>query len=122
MRRVQLISRHLPWTVVVENPNGVCIGDVLFRIRACLHKTIHKTEFEAVGQDYQAEILKAYQRNCSGLPGLPPRQREEGLKRVDWLGKRTVFAGIQKDDKLINARVRDHAARLETFVLDFAYA
>lgn len=117
MQRVQLVSRHLPWTIVVENPNGVSFGDVLFRIQESLHKTVSKQEFESVDGAAQAEVLKAYQRNCSGS-----RKREDGLKRVDWLGKRVLFAGIQKDDRYISKRVADPFSRAETFVLEFAYA
>ncbi|KAG8901294.1 hypothetical protein FRB99_005409 [Tulasnella sp. 403] len=120
MRRIQLISRHFAWTIVVENPNGVRLVDVLYRIHSSLRKTVAKNEFDVVPPISQSEILRAYQRNYS--TSQLGRTREDGLKRVDFLGKRTLFAGIQKDDSYINSRVRDHATRSETFVLEFATA
>lgn len=121
LRRVQLISRYFDWRIVVENPKGVTIGDVLYRIRDSLNKIASKEEFSSVPEDAQPEILKAYQRNCSATSnGAKLRELQEGLKRVDWLGKRTLFAGIQKDEAYISRRIRSHSERAETFVIEFS--
>ncbi|KIO15529.1 hypothetical protein M407DRAFT_13253, partial [Tulasnella calospora MUT 4182] len=115
-RRIQLISRYTGWRIVVENPKGVTIGDVLYRIRDSMNKIASKEEFNSVAEDAQADILKAYQRNCSATSnGAKLRDLQEGLKRVDWLGKRTLFAGIQKDEAYISRRIRSHSERAETF-------
>ncbi|KAG8909330.1 hypothetical protein FRC01_007007 [Tulasnella sp. 417] len=120
-RRIQLISRYTSWRIVVENPNGVTIGDVVYRIRDSMNKIASKEEFGAVPEDAQPEILKAYQRNCSATSnGAKLRDLQEGLKRVDWLGKRTLFAGIQKDETYISRRIRSHSDRAETFVVEFS--
>ncbi|KAG8984267.1 hypothetical protein FRB90_005432 [Tulasnella sp. 427] len=120
-RRLILISRHFDWRIVVENPNGVTIGDVLFRIRDSLNKIASKEEYGAVPEDVQAEILKAYQRNCNATSnGSKLRDLKEGLKRVDWLGKRTLLAGIQKDEGYISRRIRNHSERPETYVVEFS--
>lgn len=123
LRRVQLVSRILPWTIVVENPMGVTIGDILYRVHASLSKTVAKEEYESVKDgSAQARILQAYKRNCTPTPGLPSRTREEGLKRIDFLTERTFFSGIQKDMEFLNSRVRDPNMRAESFVLEFASA
>ncbi|KAG8923986.1 hypothetical protein FRC00_005644 [Tulasnella sp. 408] len=120
-RRIQLISRYTGWRIVVENPNGVTIGDILYRIRDSMNKIASKEEFNSVPEDAQAEILKAYQRNCSATSnGVKLRDLQEGLKRVDWLGKRTLFAGIQKDEAYISRRIRSHSERAETYVVEFS--
>lgn len=121
LRRVQLVSRYLPWTIVVENSAGVTIGDILYKVHTALNKTVAKEEYESVKDERsQAKILQAYKRNCTPTPGLPTRKREEGLKRIDWLSERTFFSGIQKDMTYLNARVADPNTRAETFVLEFA--
>lgn len=123
LRRVQLVSRILPWTIVVENPMGVTIGDILYRVHASLNKTVAKEEYEAVRDGgAQARILQAYKRNCTSTPGLPSRTREEGLKRIDFLTERTFFSGIQKDMEFLYSRVHDPDMRAESFVLEFASA
>ncbi|KAG8847830.1 hypothetical protein FRB96_001418 [Tulasnella sp. 330] len=123
LQRIQLVSRIHPWTVVVENPMGVTIGDILYRVHASLNKTVAKEEYEAIKDgEAQARVLRAYKRNCTPTPGLPPRTREEGLKRIDFLTERTFFSGIQKDMEFLNSRVRDPNMRAESFVLEFASA
>ncbi|KAG8987758.1 hypothetical protein FRB94_002363 [Tulasnella sp. JGI-2019a] len=123
LRRIQLVSRILPWTIVVENPNGVTIGDILYRVHASLNKTVAKEDYEAVGDKHaQTRVLQAYKRNCTPTPGLPARTREEGLKRIDFLLDRTYFSGIQKDMAYLNARVTDPNMRNESFCLEFASA
>ena len=118
LRRIQLLSPLLPWVITVENPNGVTVGDVLSRIQESLNRTAAKSEFDQVPQRDQATVLRAYQRNCT----LGNRKREDGLKRIDWLGRKTLFAGIRKDERdelLIASRVKDAYSRSETFVLEF---
>ncbi|KIO30995.1 hypothetical protein M407DRAFT_141039 [Tulasnella calospora MUT 4182] len=86
-----------------------------------MNKIASKEEFNSVAEDAQADILKAYQRNCSATSnGAKLRDLQEGLKRVDWLGKRTLFAGIQKDEAYISRRIRSHSERAETFVVEFS--
>ncbi|KAG8954940.1 hypothetical protein FRC04_010424 [Tulasnella sp. 424] len=120
-RRIQLISRYFDWHIVVENPKGVTLGDILSRIRDSLNKNASKEEYDAVPKDTQADIVKAYQRNCSATSnGVKLRKLQEGLKRVDWLGRLTLFAGMQKDEAYINGRIRSHSERAETYVVEFS--
>jgi len=122
MRRMHLVSRHLrsSWAITVDNAAGVRIGDILTLLHKSLHQNVFDSDYYGMPDDSsRVQVLLAYQRNCSGIPTLPRRGPEGGMKRIDWLKEATLFVGIQKDEDYTNTQVADRSLRPVTFVMEF---
>lgn len=66
--------------------------DVLKALHASLNKSIRAFEWDALDPDSQRQVYAAYKARCAaGGRG----RMEEGVKRIDWLQGRNVFAGVE---------------------------
>jgi hypothetical protein len=102
---LRIISPHVPWTVEVRNPDGVTCGDVCERLYAKFNELVARPEWETVPPEYKKEVTLAYKKNRSTEPGYPGGMMGAGIKRVDFLGERTMFGGAQIDDEFVKERV-----------------
>ncbi|KAG9015442.1 hypothetical protein FRB94_000046 [Tulasnella sp. JGI-2019a] len=120
--KMWLICHDIPWRIAVTNHKGVTIRDILEAIHKELHVPITEGEWWIAQEEERERTLAAYQDSCSeGVQEDVRRKHSEGVKRVDWLGKRTMFMSILRlpmDEAFIKARVPDKKAQAETWVLD----
>lgn len=66
--------------------------DVLQALHASLNKSIRAFEWDALDIDSQKKVYAAYKARCAaGGRG----RLEDGVKRIDWLQGRNVFAGVE---------------------------
>ncbi|KAJ7050672.1 hypothetical protein C8F01DRAFT_1177763 [Mycena amicta] len=90
----------------------IALGDVLVAIHRDLHARITPDDWAALSADDQAAINQAFTRRCrteaaastDGVPAAHWREREiaernEGVKRVDFLVGKTVFKGLVRDEE-----------------------
>ncbi|THH06420.1 hypothetical protein EW146_g9613 [Bondarzewia mesenterica] len=86
--KLVLMVQGLSWSFEVSNPYGLSVSDVLSAI-------YHNLHYPTNGQDYeqnrhaQSSAGRAFQRRATAAPN-------DGLRRVDFLGSRTRFAGLSK--------------------------
>ena len=124
MTRLRLISRLLPWTIVVENPYGVTFQHVLEAIHQSLQKSLTEGEFFMAPEPTQARMLACLRENCSGTMGaMTKRSMAEGVKRVDYLFEKVAFIGMSRpslDDEFLKMKVLNKKERSEAWVIHFA--
>lgn len=92
-----IVSRTFPWIVTVrahDEKLGVTCGDVVDRIDDFLHKNVKKDDTEVDHPQHKAEMSTAYYHNRSTAFGVPGGRLGDGLRRLDWLCKDTMFGGL----------------------------
>lgn len=92
--------RH--WNIIVKNSRGVTCGDVFDAIHDALNTPLTAAERELyVDERKRARIEEAFAQRCHDAPGLDEYVRKEGLKRVDLLQGKRMFAGLSlsRDDR-----------------------
>jgi len=126
LQKIRLICRDLPWRVSVINPKGVTVHDIVKAVHSELHQPLTEGEWWIAQEDERERTLEAYKANCADEENREfKRKPEEGVKRVDWLGKKTMLIAVTRtpmDDSFIKARVVDPKAQEETWVLGMGEA
>ncbi|KAG8963261.1 hypothetical protein FRC03_003207 [Tulasnella sp. 419] len=118
--KMRIVCKNLPWPIVVKNPTGVTIRDVLEALHTELQKPFTEGEWWIAQDEDRKRVSDAWERGCAANSGLK-RKKEDGLKRVDWLGDHTLFAGLSRtsrgDEELIKKRCQDPKVQAECWVL-----
>lgn len=70
--------------------------DVLYAVHTTLMVPVTQEEWEALGQGSRAQlkVARAYERRCTRMYG----GWEGGVRRIDWLGRKTIMAGVEVDN------------------------
>lgn len=101
LAEIKIISRTFPWiiTVYAADPNsGVTCGEIIDRLDDFLHKNLRKEDAELDSGNHRVERDQAYYHNRSTAIGVPGGRLGEGLRRLDWLCKDTMFGGLHADN------------------------
>lgn len=90
---------HLPWTITIlpTNTKYVTVRDVLDGIYRSLRHAVHEAEYHCLpSAEARYSVNNAYIRRCKRLDDPQAREFEKGkgVKRVDFLGERTLFTGL----------------------------
>lgn len=126
--KLRVISKAFPWEIEVESQDEtlpVTVGDLITTVHETMQKLISSSEWWIVTDSVREKVSAAYVKNCDrSSAGNPrryevekPREKTEGLRRVDWLLDNVVMNGLERDDAFINTRVRDKDTRLITWCL-----
>jgi len=126
--QIKVISKAFPWEVDVESAADdlpVTVGDLINAVHECLQKHISGSEWWIVTDQQREKVSAQYVKNCDrSSAGNPrrfevekPREKSEGLRRVDWLLDNIVMMGLEKDETYIAQRFRDRETRASTWVL-----
>lgn len=95
--KIRLMSKDIPWSISVRNDKGITVRDILVAIFTELQQSILESEYWLATDADRNRMVKAYE--ASMVPkigsGITPRSKDEGVKRVDFLGTKTEFAGIK---------------------------
>ncbi|KAJ6580397.1 hypothetical protein DFH09DRAFT_979157 [Mycena vulgaris] len=86
-------------------PPPISLGDVLVALHRALHQRITPADWAALSPADEAAVTKAFSHRCRGeavRSGVPPAhlrdrevaERNQGVKRVDFLLGKTVFKGL----------------------------
>ena len=87
----------LPWKITVRpqiaQSKVVTNNDIFYAIHSALHVSVSSSEWERLGHGskMQEKVSDAFRRRCK----LLDTEVENGIKRVDLLGGKTMFAGIE---------------------------
>ncbi|KDR81937.1 hypothetical protein GALMADRAFT_207304 [Galerina marginata CBS 339.88] len=99
-----LISNSFPWMIEVhaqEKERGVTCGEVIESIGRNMNKLSNNSDFASLPREEQRTLKDAYKHNRSRSPGVPGGQLGEGLKRLDFLRRNTMFAGIEANERTV---------------------
>ncbi|KAF9063684.1 hypothetical protein BDP27DRAFT_227767 [Rhodocollybia butyracea] len=97
---MRILPNILPFTIEVhaEKPDiGVTCGDVAEAIHNSMRKHCGQSDFDCVPANRKRMVSEAYRHNRSRAYGVPGGTLGEGLRRMDFLGKETMFGGIRED-------------------------
>jgi hypothetical protein len=92
---------------------GVTCGDVIDGVDDFLHGMVKKEEFEGAGRQRKKDMTSAYHINRSTAHGVPGGRLGEGIRRLDWLVKDTIYGGINRNDGFVRAEYGGLPATLE---------
>lgn len=101
---LRLLSRTIPWLIDIPASNpaiGVTCGDVIERLSEYLQGRISKNDYSKASRETQEALKMTYHHNRSRDEGVPGGRLGEGLKRLDWLGQKTMWGGLEKNDALV---------------------
>jgi hypothetical protein len=95
-----IVSHDFPWTVAISTNDArpLTVIDVLEALYDSLYKEVRRSEW-ALAVDMQRYLmLKANKvRRRATVP--------MGIRRVDWLGPRCMFRGLERDEELARKRL-----------------
>jgi hypothetical protein len=94
---------------------GVTCGDVIDGINDFLHVRMTKKEFDGVDIQRRKDITTAYHINRSAEYGVPGDLLGEGIRRLDWLYKKTVYGGLKLNSNFVQAHYSGLPATIELF-------
>lgn len=100
---LRIVSVGLPWVIEVRagpGNGGVTCGEVIERIGHELSKFSSSKDFGSLPPRERADVTTAYKRNRSRSHGVPGGALKEGMRRLDFLGSNTFFAGLAEDDRV----------------------
>lgn len=100
---LRIVSAGLPWVFEVHagsGNKGVTCGEVIERLGHELSKFTSKMDFGSLPPRERAEVTTSYKHNRSRSHGVPGGALKEGMRRLDFLGTNTFFAGLAEDDRM----------------------
>lgn len=107
-------SLSFAWPVTITNPTGILVEDVLQGIWANFHELVARDEYNNWDAVTRASADAACWRRSMPVDGArgvgrrddgasgtnATRQRaEDGIRRIDWLGERVMFRGLERDEE-----------------------
>lgn len=95
VRHLRLVSREFPWVIEIADEWVTC-GTVWMRVYTALQEYLTEIEWALASEERRRKIEKAvkHREAESGNRDLRPR-------RIDWLGEKTMFAGLEKDEQFV---------------------
>ncbi|KAH7925652.1 hypothetical protein BV22DRAFT_1160389 [Leucogyrophana mollusca] len=143
-RRIRLISRAFPWAFDLAYAHrGITCLDVLAALHSALQAPLADAEWGAADEERRAGLRRARERRVGMVVGVgvgtdvgvdvdvgkrlgmgarvgTGTGESRGLLRVDWLGRRTVFAGLVRDEEFARRRLYPGSeCPPETWVVEF---
>ncbi|KAL4265794.1 DUF6699 domain-containing protein [Pleurotus pulmonarius] len=112
-----IVLEDFPWMITVDASRadvGVTCTDVINGIAECMYCLANEQDYKYVGDTSGGSIEENYRRNRSRLQGIPGLQ--QGIRRLDWLGLRSAYGGMELNDALVKTTLGDDAAPF-SFVL-----
>ncbi|KAG8977980.1 hypothetical protein FRB90_008626 [Tulasnella sp. 427] len=117
--KMRLICHDLPWKISVSNSKGITLQNVLNALYEELQQPLTEGEWWIAADEERNRCMDAYKENCAEDADFK-RDLKDGVKRVDWLAKKTMLMSITRtpyDESFIKSRIPDPKAQVETWVL-----
>ena len=105
MQVLQIAHERLPWTITVScaTPGGsLSVRDVLQGLYESLRKSVTHDEYESLPAQQRDEARQAFKERCYRDNATFNKEWESGLRRVDVLGRSTLFAGFAPSSRGAN--------------------
>ncbi|KAJ7839322.1 hypothetical protein B0H13DRAFT_1650242, partial [Mycena leptocephala] len=72
------------------------VGDVLVSLHRAMHQRISSADWETLSAVEAVAVTKAFNKRCRTEADWEIIERNNGVKRVDFLMDRTIFKGLVK--------------------------
>ncbi|KAF7797612.1 hypothetical protein EIP86_008812 [Pleurotus ostreatoroseus] len=95
VKELRLVCKEFPWPMEIEEEWVIC-GAVWSRLYDTLQEYLTDSEWALASESRRKKIDRAVRL----------REAETGnsnlkARRIDWLGEKTVFAGLERDDNFV---------------------
>ena len=107
VKSLRLLSDSMPWIIDIKAGStklGVTCGDVVDQLGDYLQQRLSKETYASASPEQQRNLKVFYHHNRSRAHGVPGGRLGEGLRRLDWFGPLTEFAGVRRADTLVVQR------------------
>ena len=74
----------------------ITVGDVLYMIHTSLRRQITHDDWYRLSNFKHDAVTQAYYRRCRSVPSMQTLETRQGVKRVDYLKEKYMFAGLIK--------------------------
>jgi hypothetical protein len=100
--QMRLISKAFPWSVDIKTTPYITCEKVWEALHLALHEEVEDSEWGLIvtDEDSRRRVLKAARKRWDGSKESGPHV----LKRIDFLGERTVFVGLEKNEEFEKER------------------
>lgn len=94
---------HLDYHAAISNTRSssvlqpITLADILYAIHRTIQTQVTHREWAELDEDDQIAVEEAYKRRCKLALGHEARLVSEGVKRVDYLHKKVMFAGLVRE-------------------------
>ncbi|KAF8513106.1 hypothetical protein BU17DRAFT_53438, partial [Hysterangium stoloniferum] len=113
-RYLCIISHDFPWTVAISTNDArpLTVIDVIEGLYDSLNKAVRRSEWALAADVQRYLMLKANKARRRATVAM-------GIRRVDWLGTRCMFKGLEKDEELARRRIMPGDRPSDVWVVRF---
>lgn len=86
----------------------ITLGDVLYAVYTSMQTQISHIDWARLSNTEEAAISRAYTRRCRAIPSMEELLAAQGVRRVDYLLRKCMFAGLvraQGDESYDNMKL-----------------
>ncbi|KAJ3535951.1 hypothetical protein NM688_g6905 [Phlebia brevispora] len=112
VREMRLVCKDFPWPIEIKDEWILC-GTVWQRIYDTLQEYITDSEWAIASHERRGKIYRAvrWREAETGNRNMKPR-------RIDWLGEKTIFAGLLKDEAFVQEiAMPGHQESMDTWII-----
>jgi hypothetical protein len=98
---MRIISELFPWILTVtgrDRTAGVTCGEVIDTLAENFSRLSSGADYDTLSTRRKNQVSEAYQHNRSTAYGVPGGTLGRGMRRLDFLGKDTIYGGIAPDE------------------------
>ena len=104
IKRFEIRSHYVPqWPVILDHDAGthlaspITLGHVLCTIHLTMQTQVTHEEWGRLGDKKMSAATEAYLQRCNRVPGDKNHIAKKGVRRVDYLHRKVMFAGLEGD-------------------------
>ncbi|KAG2142154.1 hypothetical protein BD769DRAFT_1568898 [Suillus cothurnatus] len=115
--KILIVSKAFPWPIIIRAPVGsvVTCGTIFEELYKQLQRQVGGVEWAMVTVDKTRK--EAIEKAAKSRQA---KDKVNRLKRIDWLGDKTVFEGLERDKVFVKMRhLPGNASVAETWVAIF---
>jgi hypothetical protein len=107
---MRIVSEVFPWIFTVHAKDlaiGVTCGDVIDTLAEKFSRLSSSKEYEKLPPRRRNQVAEAYSHNRAMAYGVPGNTLGQGMRRLDFLCKDTMYGGIVVDEEVLKRVCED---------------
>ncbi len=93
LMKIMISDELFPWTITIKREAGLKVGDILMDIGVSLNIEVTDSE-RWIADPERVQRAEASREANQGTGAVRIRPAKDVMRRVDWLGNKTKFAGL----------------------------
>ena len=107
---MRIVSKVFPWIITIHAKDlavGVTCGDVIDTLAENFSRFSSNKEYEELSSPRRYQVSVSYSHNRSMAYAVPGESLGVGIRRLDFLGKHKMYAGIVADEDVLKRVCED---------------